>query len=89
MLHAEVVVLKVDVEIREDEAVFDELPDNARHFVAIEFDDGIVNLDLCHGEPLFLYPTVSRISLVSDLYTIAQPTTVTPTIWVNGFCVDT
>ena len=48
VLHAEVVVLEVDVEIRKDEAVLDELPDDARHLVAIEFDDGVVHLDLGH-----------------------------------------
>ena len=89
MLHTEVVVLKVDIEVWKDQAVFNELPDDARHFIAIELDDRIVNLDFCHGKPLFLDPTMSRISLVSDLYTIAQPATVPPTICVNGFCVDT
>jgi hypothetical protein len=32
-----------------DEAVFDELPDDARHFVAIEFNDNALNLDLFHS----------------------------------------
>ena len=80
VLHAEVVVLKIDVEVRKDQAVFNELPDDASHFIAVEFDDGIVNLDLCHGEPLFPHPVMSRISLVSDLYTIAQPAGMPPTI---------
>jgi hypothetical protein len=67
VLHPEVVVLEVHVEIRQDQAVLDELPDDAGHLVAVEFDDRIVNLDLCHGVRL----SESLISLVSDLYTIA------------------
>jgi hypothetical protein len=51
MLHTKVVVLKIDVKVREDEAVLDELPNDASHFVAIEFDDGIINLDFGHGAP--------------------------------------
>ncbi|CAB4797224.1 unannotated protein [freshwater metagenome] len=51
MLHTEVVVLEIDVEVREDEAVLDELPNDARHFVAIEFDDGVINLNFGHGAP--------------------------------------
>jgi len=30
------------------EAVLDELPDDSCHLVAVEFDDRIVDLDLCH-----------------------------------------
>ena len=51
MLHTEVVILKIDIEVREDEAVLDELPNDASHFVAVEFDDGIINLDFGHGAP--------------------------------------
>jgi hypothetical protein len=32
-----------------DEAVLDELPNNAGHFVAIEFNDNALNLDLVHS----------------------------------------
>ena len=46
VLDAEVVVLEVDVEVGVDEAVLDELPDDAGHLVAVEFDDGAFNLDL-------------------------------------------
>jgi hypothetical protein len=32
-----------------DEAVFDELPNDAGHFVAIEFNDNALNLDFLHS----------------------------------------
>src|SRR5262249_52858673 len=48
ILHAEVVVLKFDIEIRVDQLVFDELPDDARHLIAVHLDDGAANLDLLH-----------------------------------------
>jgi len=85
MLHTKVVVLKIDVEVRHDESVLDELPDDARHFVAIEFDDCIFNLDLCHGNTSFFVSAVCRISLVSDLYTIAFRASLRSTILSNGF----
>ena len=40
VLDAEVVVLQVDVEVRQDQRVLDELPDDPGHLVAVEFDDG-------------------------------------------------
>ena len=46
LLDAEVVVLEVHIEVRVDEGVFDGLPDDARHLVAVEFDDRAFNLDL-------------------------------------------
>lgn len=49
VLDTEVVVLEVHIEIRMDQLVFDELPDNARHLIAVEFDDGALNLDFGHG----------------------------------------
>ena len=46
---AQVVVLKIDVEIRQDESVLNELPHDASHFVAIEFDDWVYDFDFgCH-----------------------------------------
>ena len=41
VLDAEVVVVQVDVEVREDQRVLDELPDDARHLVAVELDDRV------------------------------------------------
>ena len=50
VLDAEVVVLEVHVEVRQDQLVLDELPDDARHLVAVEFDDRPLDLDLRHGD---------------------------------------
>src|SRR3954463_730725 len=48
LLDAEVVVLQVDVEVREDQLILDELPDDPGHLIAVEFDDGSLDLDLAH-----------------------------------------
>ena len=47
---AEVEILQIDVEIGMDQLVADEMPDDARHLVAVEFDDRILDLDLWHLE---------------------------------------
>ena len=52
--HPEVVVEQVDVEIRMDQLVLDELPDDASHLVAVHLDDGVLHLDLRHGGELYL-----------------------------------
>ncbi len=31
-----------------DQLVLDELPDDAGHFIAVEFNDRVRNLDFCH-----------------------------------------
>ena len=51
VLDAEVVIEQVDVEIGMDQLLLDELPDDARHLVAVHLDDGILDLDLGHGFP--------------------------------------
>jgi hypothetical protein len=43
---AQVVVLEVDVQVRVDELVLDVLPDDAGHLVAVQLDDGVLDLDL-------------------------------------------
>src|SRR6185369_13019446 len=48
ILHAEVVVFEVHVEVGVDQLVLDELPDDARHLIAVHLDDGAGNLDLLH-----------------------------------------
>ncbi len=48
MLDREVEILQVDVEIGVDQLVADELPDDAGHLVAVEFDNRILDLDLGH-----------------------------------------
>ena len=40
VLDAEVEIFQVDVEIGQDQLLLDELPDDARHLVAVELDDG-------------------------------------------------
>jgi len=47
---AKVEIEKLDVEIGVNQLVLDELPDDARHLVAIEFDDRVFDLDFRHGE---------------------------------------
>ena len=49
VLDAQVVVLQVDVEVGQDQLLFDERPDDARHLIAVEFDDGVLNLDFGHS----------------------------------------
>jgi hypothetical protein len=45
---AEVEVFEVDVQVGQDQLLFDETPDDAGHLVAIQFDDGGFHLDLGH-----------------------------------------
>ena len=53
-LDAQVVVVDVDIEIRQDQPIFNELPDDPRHFVAVNIDNRIYNFDLaCHLTPPF------------------------------------
>ncbi|ABC91098.1 NADP-dependent isocitrate dehydrogenase protein [Rhizobium etli CFN 42] len=44
----EVVIVDIEVEIRMDQLILDELPDDACHFIAVEIGDGIGDLDLLH-----------------------------------------
>ena len=48
---AEVVIMQIDVEIGQDQLLLDELPDDAGHLVAVEFDDRVGDLDLVHESP--------------------------------------
>ena len=47
-LDAEIVVLEIDVEIGGDQLLLDEIPDDPGHFIAVEFDDWVLYLDLRH-----------------------------------------
>lgn len=49
VFHAEVVVLDINIEVRSDELLLDECPDDAGHFIAVEFDDWISNFNFLHG----------------------------------------
>uniref|UniRef100_A0A0N5A0Y6 NAD-specific glutamate dehydrogenase n=1 Tax=Parastrongyloides trichosuri TaxID=131310 RepID=A0A0N5A0Y6_PARTI len=53
--HAEVVIFEIDVEVGMDQLVFDKLPDDAGHLIAVKLNDGISNFDLCHA-----YASVSQ-----------------------------
>jgi hypothetical protein len=46
ILQPQVVVLEVNVKIREDEAVLDALPDDAGHLITVQLHDGALDLDL-------------------------------------------
>ena len=48
VLNSEVVVLKIDIKIRQDQLLLDEVPDDAGHFIAIELNDGSLYFDLAH-----------------------------------------
>ena len=48
MFHSQVVILKIDIEIRQDERVLNELPNNASHLIAIEFYNSSLNFNLGH-----------------------------------------
>lgn len=49
VLEAEIVVLEVDVQVGEDELLLDVLPDHTGHLIAVELDDGVLDLDLGGG----------------------------------------
>ena len=50
-LDPEVVVLQLHVEVGQDQLLLDERPDDPRHLVAVELDDGVLHLDLGHVGP--------------------------------------
>ncbi len=49
VLHAQVVIVQIEIQEREDQLVLDHLPDDAGHFVAVDVDDGVFDLDLGHA----------------------------------------
>src|SRR5262249_19441544 len=58
-------VLEVHVEVRVDQLVLDQLPDDASHLVAVQFDDSAGHLDLLHGKAFRIWgglicPDLSR-----------------------------
>ena len=73
VFHTKVVVLKFNIEVRQDQTIFDELPDDAGHLVAVELDDWIVNFDLRHDATFQELPTWADWELVRYLYTLASP----------------
>jgi len=59
VLHAEIEVLDVEVEVGSDQLVLDGLPDDSGHFIAVELDDWIGNSDLLHV--LFIFDTTKSL----------------------------
>ena len=54
VLDREVVIVELDVEIGMDELVADVMPDDPGHLVAVELDDGFLDLDPVHGGRLLV-----------------------------------
>ena len=48
VLHAQVVIFELEVEIGVDQLVLDDLPDDAGHLVPIEFYNRVIHLDFRH-----------------------------------------
>ena len=48
VLDPQVVVLKVDVQVRKDQLILDETPDDAGHLVPVQLDDRGIYLDFHH-----------------------------------------
>lgn len=48
VFYREVVVFNLEIEIGKDQLFLDELPDDTGHFIAVEIDDRVGNLDLLH-----------------------------------------
>ena len=59
VLDAEVVVLEIDIEVRIDERVFDLLPDDASHLIAIQLNDCAFYGDLGQAELLRFWAVIS------------------------------
>ncbi len=60
ILDAEVVIVKVNIEIGVDQLVLDGLPDDPGHLVPVHLHNRILDLDLAH-----LVPAIQRLKLVS------------------------
>ena len=47
-LHSKVVIQQINIQIRQDQLLADEMPDDAGHLVAIQFDDRVLNFNHSH-----------------------------------------
>ena len=47
-LDGKIEIFQVDIEIGQDQLVLNQLPYDACHFIAVDLDDRIFNLDFCH-----------------------------------------
>ncbi|CAB5002031.1 unannotated protein [freshwater metagenome] len=48
-LNRKVEVLQLNIKVRKDELLLDEVPDDASHLVSVEFYDWVLHLDLGHA----------------------------------------
>ena len=51
VLDAQIVIVEIHIEIRQNQTILDVLPDDAGHLVAVEFDDLAFDLDFGHVLP--------------------------------------
>ena len=49
MLHTQIKVLNIYIEVRVDKFVFDFFPDDSGHFIAIHVNDWVLDFDLYEG----------------------------------------
>ncbi len=59
--------MQIDVQVGQDQLILDELPDNTRHLIAVEFYDGIGHLDLGHANDPFTSGSNTQCTLVGRL----------------------
>ena len=83
----EVVVLEVHIEVRVDERIFDGLPDDASHLVAVELDDGAFNLDLCQWVSSSLCRVLATNSLPEPRNYLDVETNLCPCVRHGAECI--
>src|SRR5665648_1082003 len=49
ILDRQIVILDIDIQVWVNQAFLDELPDDPRHLIAVELDDGALHCDLAHA----------------------------------------
>lgn len=54
VLNAKIVVLDVKIQVWEDELFLDELPNDSGHLIAIEVDNGVLDVDFAGSHCLCL-----------------------------------
>ena len=66
VLHGQVVIVELDIQVGQDQLVLDELPDDPRHLVTVEFDDGVRYLDLGHGPRSLQVPFIGLLLMAAS-----------------------
>ena len=54
--------MQINRQIRQDQFGLDQIPDDACHFIAVEFNNGVGNLDLVHAKNLMIGECLGRYS---------------------------